>query len=142
MAIFTRTTIIPLGAHSGQFRIPLHGVSDSWIPSLQAQVDEFQRIGQTGSGAQIVGYRGRKVSPTGWYGSPSASDATAFTTAFESLEGEVCQVIDDYGRTLSRVRITEIKVNPRPTRGPTISGSQVVIFRCECSWTAEALPNA
>lgn len=141
MAVFIRTTITPLGAHVGRFRIILHGVNDGWLPAMQAQGDEWQRIGQSGSGTQIVGYRGRKVSPSGWYGSPNVADATGFATAFESLENEVCTVADDYGRVIQRVRLTEIKVNPRPTRGPTLSGG-VVLFRCECSWTAEVLPNA
>lgn len=141
MAVQIRTTITPLGAHAGQFRIVLHGCTGGWLPALQAQGDEFQRVGQSGSGTQTVGYRARKVSPSGWYGSPSLFDATGFTSAFESLENEVCQVLDDYGRSIPRVRLTEIHVNPRPTRGPTLGGGGVVLFRCECSWTAEVLPN-
>lgn len=141
MTVQIRTIITPLGAHSGQFRILLHGVADGWLAALQPQGDEWQRLGQSGSGTQIVGYRGRKATPTGWYGSPNLADATGFANAFESLETEVCMVNDDYGRTIPRVRFTDIRVNPRPTRGPTLSGG-VVLFRCECSWSAEVLPNA
>lgn len=142
MALIVRTTIVPLGIHGGKFTIALHGVTGSWIPSLQNQGDEWQRIGQAGSGVQVVGTRGRKVNVTGWFGAPDFTTAGTFIANFESLETEVCQVSDAWNRTVGRVRISAIQCAPRSTVGPLVSPGSPVKYRVECEWTAERLPDA
>jgi hypothetical protein len=141
MSLVVRTTLTPLGANSGKFTIQLHGVLDSWIPSLQNQGDIWQRVGQSGSGGQIVGTRGRAVPITGWRGESDSATAQTFAGNFEALELEVVQVLDAWGRAIARVRLTECKAIPRRTRGPVITGATQVLYRIDCSWQAERLPN-
>lgn len=142
MPVIIRTLITPLGTHAGKFTIPLHGVNDSWIPSLQNQGDEWQRLGQNGSGMQIIGTRGRRIQASGWNACATLKTATDFVGLFESLEAEVCQVTDAWNRALPRVRLTAISCMPKATRGPIISGTTATLYRVECQWTAELLPNA
>lgn len=141
MPVLARTTITPLGTHSGKFTIVLHGVNDSWIPSLQNQGDEWQRLGQAGSGAQIVGTRGRKIKASGWHGEATLAAALTFVSNFESLEEEVCQVVDAWGRTLGRVRLSEVSAVPRNTKGPILSGTTQILYRVEVAYTAERMPD-
>lgn len=141
MPAIARTTITPLGAHAGKFTIVLHGVNDSWIASLQNQGDEWQRLGQAGSGAQIIGTRGQKTKSTGWHGESTLAAALTFIGNFESLEEEVCQVADAWGRTLARVRLSGVSAVPRNTKGPILSGTTQITYRCEVAFSAERLPD-
>lgn len=138
MPLPVRTTITPTGT-SGKKTAELHGVSDSWIPSLQSQVDVFQRLGQSGTGSQIVGIRAPTVEAKGWRGESDQAAALSFSVAFEALTGEICAITDDWGRTISAVRLTNCRAFPRRTSGPVISGATFVKFRVEVSWTAECI---
>lgn len=142
MTIPTAATIIPQGAHAGQFTLLIHGTDGLWITSLMNQVDVGQRLGQSGNVAQTIGQVGRLVNAKGWWGDYLAANVITYIQNWESLEGEVCQILDGWGRTIPRVRLTNMVATPRGTRGPLLFGTTQVTIRTELSFTCQRLPNS
>lgn len=141
MAVQTRCTITPYAETAGgSFAVTLHGWN-GWIPVMQNLMDEYTRLGQTGSGAQVLGRRGRKKGCTGWQGFTTEAAAKAFAEQWEGLEGRIVRVVDSYSRNMPRVRLTNVSAEVRAGKGPVTSGATQVSHRVECTVDCERLPD-
>jgi len=107
---------------------------------LQYTVDDYARIGQTGSGSQLTGRRSRKSQINAWLGAGTRVDAIGLADTLEGYKGSVLAVSDDMGRNFARVRVYEITATIRAGRGGTIPGGAQMLFRIDVDCVLEALP--
>lgn len=143
MALNARAIITPYADSQGTVTgaITVNGWQ-GWIPTLQNQGDESQRLGETGSLAQITAKRGTKKTCTMWVGLTDKAAALAFAERWETLNLRVCRVVDGFDRNLPRVRLSNCNANVVRTRGPIYSGTTPVSYRVELSADFERMPNA
>jgi len=110
------------------------------LANLQSLVDDYARIGQTGSGAQIVGLRGRRCAISAWGGASSKAEAIGRADSLEAMQGLVVRVGDDLGRIFSRVRIYQIAASIKAGYGPRLPGGSQMIYRIDVQASMEVLP--
>jgi hypothetical protein len=122
--------------------ITFHGWK-GWIPSMQVVLNRYVRQGATGSGAEQTGTLGRPVSISAWRIEADPATATNNIGVWESFEGLVCQVVDPWGRSLPRVRLTDCAGGPPIAgRGPLAEGGTQGLYLVTFTATAERLPDA
>lgn len=119
--------------------IPLQGLRGQ-LSDPQSIVDDYARIGATGSGSQIIGERGRYCPIEGWAGKSSEVEAERAFEDIEALQGQVVRVQDDFGRVFERVRIKQITASMKCGRGPTLPGGVQMTHLIQFSATVEVLP--
>ena len=119
--------------------VMLHGFHGR-LASPQSIVDDYARIGATGSGSQIVGIRGRMCSIEVWAGAPSETEAEKLADEIEALQGRVLRVMDDFGRVFERVRIKTIEANIKAGRGTLLPTGVAMTHLVRATASVEVLP--
>ena len=119
--------------------IPVHGFHGR-LASPQRILDDYARIGATGSGSQQVGTRGRMCSIEVWAGSNSELEAEKMADALEALQGTVVRVGDDFGRVFERVRIKTSEATIKAGRGTTLPNGAQMTHLIRATMTVEVLP--
>lgn len=126
---------MPLPAYSaqlsnGSINLRFHGWT-GWAPGLQDQGEDYQRLGGTGSGAQITGTRGKKKECRAWAAFSTQSEMLSFVDNVEATEWQTMTLSSPWGRT-AQVRVTKAEAEPKKCRG-------IVNFRVECIFEVERL---
>jgi hypothetical protein len=140
--VSTRASFFPFpdGSNGDVSSFVLYGFNGN-IATIQNVGDEFQRLGQSGTGQQILGSRGKPSPISGWTGFSDVKLAVAFLERWESLETRICAIVDSFSRNNKRVRLTGCSGMIKNTRGPLISGVPIT-HRVVVSAYAERLPDA
>lgn len=134
----TRCTVVALSLGT---QITLHGWS-GWVSSLQAQIDRYLRQGATGSGAQQTATVARAVGISAWRIEDDPSVAIGNIGQWEGYEGQVCKIVDPWGRTIPRARLTECMAGPpRIGKGPLAESGAQGIYLVSYSAMIERLPD-
>lgn len=110
------------------------------LSNLQNIVDDYARIGQIGSGAQIVGRRSAKCQVTPWAGAASRVEAIALADAFDSYQGTTVRVGDDLGRVFQRVRVESISTMIKAGYGGSLPTGVQMLYKIEVTAVLEVLP--
>lgn len=95
---------------------PLHGWS-GWLHGLKDEPETFARLGETGSGAQILRTRGPESPVQAMRICASLADALTAAEQAEAWQAQVLRVVDPFGRSFLRVRFNEVSVSVRGCRG-------------------------
>lgn len=103
-------------------------------------VDDFARIGATGSSSQNIGVRSRKESIDAWAGASSETEAEKIADDAEDLQGLVVEAQDDFGRKFPRVRIYSISATIRAGRGPLLPTGVQMTHKIDIRAVVEVLP--
>ena len=138
--VSSRAKIFPLTQAISISGFDLYGFNGN-ISTIQNVGDEFQRLGQSGTGQQILGSRGKPSPISGWAGFSSAAAALIFLETWESLEAQICAIVDGFSRNNKRVRLTGCSGMIKATRGPLLNGTPIT-HRVVVSAYVERLPDA
>jgi len=116
-----------------------HGWSGR-LSKPQRKVDVYYRIGQTGSGAQSTGKRGKVAVINVWTCKATKLDAEAFADALDQLSGTIQRVTDGFDQTFERVRITDVSSTKKCGKGPDIAGGVASTYLVRTTFEMEVLP--
>lgn len=95
-----------------------------WFGSVQNIGSEFRRIGQAGTGAEVVGTKAESGTGHGWIPCTTQQAAIAAAKAVEALRWTTQAVTDHVGRTLPRVLIKGgTRATPTQKRGPMVGSA-------------------
>lgn len=131
--------ILPVSATiNGSF--PLHGW-DGWLHGLKSEVETFARLGETGSGAQILRTRAPESSITATRVCSSLREARDAAETAEDWQGQVLMVTDPWGRAFLRVRFHEVTPVVKACSG-TGPDNQRAAAKVVLTLRLEALPDA
>ncbi len=119
--------------------IAFHGWR-GWIGSIQNVVDIFGRIGEAGSGHEVVQTRSTPVSVSAWIACSSAGNAITAAGSVETLSGTVVALTDPWSRSISRVRVTGASCSIVAGKGTEISAAVPSTHIVKCEFTIERLP--
>ncbi len=111
-----------------------------WVGSVHNVIDIFSRIGEAGTGSQVVGTRSSPVQISAWAACSNDSDAVNKANDVEQLEGTVAELLDPWGRDLASVRVTDVKCSIHFGRGSEISSGVPMTHIVKCEFTLELLP--
>ncbi len=111
-----------------------------WVGSLNNVIDIFARIGEAGSGSQIVQTRAAPVQISAWIAAANDSDAVNHASDVEALSGTIAELEDPWGRDLAHVRVTEVRCSIHFGHGTEISGGIPMTHIVRCEFTVELLP--
>jgi hypothetical protein len=87
-----------------------------WVPSMQEIADRYRRIGQSGSGVQVLGEEDKPKEYKSWRLFTSATEAADFIGDIEDLPVDTYDMTDQWGYTF-QVRISESKATLRAGKG-------------------------
>lgn len=121
--------------------LDFHGWVGRLYP-IMPEAENFQRLGQFGTGSQIVGYKAPDSVINTWRGFTSKEEAQAFIIQAENLQnaGGVA-VVDPYGDRYSNCRVKRVMADQiRRGRGTTVNGSAQMTHLVRIEFTLEVLP--
>ncbi len=119
--------------------VVFHGWN-GWAPSVDNLGESFARIGQAGSGSQITGTRGAQKACSAWIGCTSKMDALAAAAAVEALVWTTVKMVDQWGATEPRVRISSASCEVSMGAGTKVTASAPMLYLVQCQITIEVLP--
>ncbi len=119
--------------------IQFHGWT-GWVPSRQPMITSFSRVGQDGSGSEITGTRSEPKDYSAWIAVSSQTEAKDKARAIEDLCGQVGALLDPWGRSIAKMRVTKARAVPRAAKGSIISGTTPATHVVVCEFELEPLP--
>ena len=121
--------------------LDFHGWTGRLIP-IMAEAENFQRLGQFGTGSQIVGYKAPDSVINTWRGFTSKEEAQSFIVQAENLQNAGGVAANDpYGDRYSNCRIKRVTPEPiRKGRGTTVNGSAQMTHLVRIEFVIEVLP--
>ncbi len=119
--------------------ITFHGWR-GWVGSIKNVVDIFTRIGEEGSGHQVVATRATPVNISAWIACTNDGDAVNACSDVEALDGTLTGLLDPWGRNLASVRVTGVSCNIKFGRGNDVSDGNPMTHVVFCDFTIELLP--
>ncbi len=119
--------------------VTFHGWS-GWAPKIKDNGESYSRLGQVGTGSQIINSTGPEFTATAWKAFTTKSDALSFADSITDLQWEVVKLSDAYGRSFPRVRVSSAEAMPKASKGPAVTGTTPAIYRVDCSFKLEVLP--
>jgi hypothetical protein len=111
------------------------------VRKIQREAEEFARLGQIGSGAQLVGQRAAKSVISVWRGESNKSSASTFADQAEQMQfQDAVAVTDPYGNTFRGCRVSSVVVAPiRTGKGSPISGNTQMTHLINIEFTLEVI---
>lgn len=118
----------------------IHGW-EGWLHGLKSEVETFARLGETGSGAQILRTRAPESQITVTQICSSLREALEAAEVAEGWQGQVLQVMDPWDRVFLRVRFHEVTPTVKACKGTGPSGSPAAA-KVVLALRLEVLPDA